>query len=186
MLDRALSDKRTILVERWLQAAMRSYSDDAVRSMQREKDRFANPAGHLLTSGIGALFDELLAGAREAEVARILDDMLKLRAVQDLTPSQAVGFVGELKRVLRASVEVTLTAEQWSEVDARVDRLQLCAFDVYMQCRERVYAVRYNQLKKMNYTLLERANRMFGASLAAGAMASEAGAGDEDNRGEDR
>lgn len=186
MLDRALSDKRSTIVERWLRIVMDTYSDEGAKSMRRQSDRFANPAGHLITTGIGDLFDELLAGARVEQAAEALTEMLKLRALQDLTPTQAVGFVGALKKVVRAEPGLSLTQAQWDELDERVDRLQLCAFDVYMRCRERVYEVRYNQLKKMNYTLLERANRMFGASVGAGTEASEGGEGIDDNRGEDR
>ena len=41
-----------------------------------------------------------------------------------------------------------------------VDALLLVGFDVYMRCREKVYEVRYDQLKKLNHVMLERANRM--------------------------
>jgi hypothetical protein len=186
MLDRTLSDRRATLVERWLRVVLDTYSEEAARSMRREVDQFANPAGHLMTTGIAALFDELIAGAREEQAAPILEEMLKLRALQDFAPSKAVGFVGAVKQVLRTEPDMSLTAAQWDDLNARVDRLQMCAFEVYMRCRERVYEVRYNQLKKMNYTMLERANRMFGASLAAGAKGSVAGESDDDNRGEDR
>ena len=186
MLDRALSDKRTTIVERWLRVVLSTYSEDATRSMRRQSDRFANPAGHLIIAGIGALFDELAAGARPDRVAGILEDMLKLRAVQDFSPSQAVGFVGAIKKVVHTEPGMNLTAEQWAELDERVDRLQLSAFDVYMRCRERVYEVRYNQLKKMNYTLLERANRVFAASVRPGGPKASSGGIDEENRGEDR
>jgi hypothetical protein len=186
MLNRALSDKRTTIVERWLQVVLDTYPEDTARSLRRERDRFANPAGYLFTHGIGALFDELVAGARDEQSSAILEDMLKLRALQDFTPSRAVGFVGSLKGLLRDLPGFELTSEQWMELDGRIDRLQMCAFDVYMRCRERVYEVRYNQLKKMNYTLLERANRMFGSSMAVSRDMTSDVSGDEESRGEDR
>jgi hypothetical protein len=163
MLESLLAKRRVALEKRWLDAVLDTYPAEAARSMKRQQDRFANPAGHLVSDGIPILCDALQHGVVRENVEPPLEKILKLRALQDFTPSQAVQFLFVVKRLARetlaADVAAVDAAAVWDAFDTRVDALALVAFDVYMRCRERVYEVRYNQLKKMNYTMLERANR---------------------------
>lgn len=68
-------------------------------------------------------------------IALALDAIIRIRAVQDLTPSQAVEFLFLLKPIMR---ELAPEQDQVRLAD-RIDRLALMAFDKYMQCRRRSY-----------------------------------------------
>lgn len=47
--------------------------------------------------------------------------------------------------------------EEWRELDERIDRLALLAFDVYLACREKVHEIRFTELKNRTHLLLQRA-----------------------------
>ena len=110
-----------------------------------------------------------------------LEGLLKLRALQDFKPSQAMAFIFTAKTLLREELDFEPIAPEWKTLDGRVDALAMVSFDVYMRCRERVYEVRYNQLKKLNHVMLERANR--GMPRATKLPESET---EPDDRGDER
>ena len=77
-----------------------------------------------------------------------LDAVLRIRAVQDVSPSQAVGFVIQLRSVLReapATFDLPL-------LESRIDQLSLAAFDKYMQCREQAFAARLHEAERLSRT----------------------------------
>ena len=53
---------------------------------------------------------------------------------EDFTAAQAVAFVFLLKRILRDPAR-----------DERIDALALRAFDLYMQCREKIWEIKAKQ-----------------------------------------
>jgi len=159
MEESLLAQRRTALTKRWIDAVLNTYSEDAASFMRRQKNAFANPGGHLVRECIPVLIDALEQGVERDKVEPPLEGLLKLRALQDFTPSQAVQFLFTVKTILREELDFAPGASEWDTLDTRVDALALVGFDVYMRCREKVYEVRYNQLKKLNHVMLERANR---------------------------
>lgn len=72
-----------------------------------------------------------------------LDEILRVRAVQDLPPSQAVGFVFLLRDILDEKGE-----ERPARMHKRIDRLLLLAFDHYVLCREDLARVRQGEVER--------------------------------------
>jgi len=87
--------------------------------------------------------------------------------VQDFSPSQAIGFIFLLKKAIREVLESGIRGkpvlEEWMEFQSRIDQLALLAFDVYMECREKICEIRVNEAKaerEMAFRLLERMSFM--------------------------
>ena len=134
----ALARRRGAIVAEWFERTIESYPDQSSRFLRGEKDPFRNPVGHTLREGLAVLFDELLAGMDSSRITAALDSIVRIRAVQDSTPSQAVGFLFLLKRILREEEPEMEPAE----IDTRIDGMILLAFDLYMKCREKIYEIR--------------------------------------------
>jgi hypothetical protein len=160
-LEKQLSEKRTRIIKRWLDLTLETYPEDTQRFFKKRKDRFANPVGATLSEEIEKLYDAFLQGAEAGKVARILEGILKIRAIQDFTPSQAVAFVFLLKGIIRAVVDKEiqdrLTSKQWFDFESRIDALALLAFDVYGKCREDIFHIRTNEVRNQYARLLQRA-----------------------------
>ncbi len=137
------------LLDRWLARALESYSKETVRFLGAEKDSFRNPVGHTLRENLAILLDQVLGRQApdgfDADAARAaLANILRIRAVQELTPSQAVEFVFQLRPLLHER-----PAQANSEVfDARIDRLALWAFEEYTRCRERIADIRISESRR--------------------------------------
>lgn len=160
-IEKQLSDKRSRIIKRWLALTLETYPKDAQRFLKKRKDRFANPVGTTLSDEIEKLYDAFIHGADVEKVSPILENIIKIRAIQDFTPSQAVVFVFLLKEVIRSELEQevgeSLAAKEWFALESRIDALALLAFDVYGKCREDLFQIRTNEVKNHVSRLLQRA-----------------------------
>ena len=148
-LDEALKVAKPAILDRWFNVVLATYPEDTARFMAGVGDPFANPVGHTLREGLDRLLDRLAADAPAAEFATAVDGIVRIRAVQEFAPSVAVGFVQELRGILREELaESGLDAAGRAALESGVDRLALSAFDVYMQCREKLFEIRVREIRE--------------------------------------
>lgn len=132
--------------------------------LKREKNQFANPVGSTIYQGIEGIYQELTQGLNAEAVSPFLDKIIRIRAIQDFSPSGAIAFVFALKNLVREesreaeSLEEELRSDELISFEARVDQLAMLAFDIYVQCREQLYELRVNEVKNRTHRLLQRAN----------------------------
>ncbi len=154
----AVARHRDDLVEAWFELLVSGYPDQTARFLRERKDPFHNPVGTGLRRELAAVVDGLVRGAAPGELAEPLDRVVRIRAVQDMAPSAAVGFVLELKALLRREVGPELEAAELEQLDGWVDRLMLAAFDVYAACREQVSEIRVHEIRNRSMKVMERLN----------------------------
>ena len=150
-----LQTRRTAIVDRWTDLTLRVYPSDAARLMTREKDRFQNPVGHVTRKSLEELYDGLVAGRPAEEMTGPLDGIVRIRAVQDLFPSQALGFLFLLKPAVRDELGEGTTMDL-TALDFAIDRLTLEAFDLFMRCREQIHELRRNEIRQQTSALIDR------------------------------
>jgi len=160
-----LSDKRrrSGILDTWFEGILKSYPDQTAKIFKTQKNRFGNPVGVTLSEEIGAIYDGLIEGTEIENLSRFLDNIIRIRAVQDFTASDAVRFVYLLKSIVRGELATEINSGQVSaqelfELETRIDGVALLAFDIYMRCREKLYDLRANELKNRTFRLLQRAN----------------------------
>lgn len=138
-----MSTHRPIL-EQWIAKTIQSYPNAVVPFLSGESDPFRNPVGHTVRQSLTTLFEQLQGEMDPGSIAPALDAIIRLRAVQDLTASQAAGFPFLLKPILRE-----LAPEHDPvQLGERIDRLALMAFDKYMQCREQLAEIRVKESRR--------------------------------------
>jgi hypothetical protein len=135
---------RELILERWIARTIESYPRAALPLLSGEDDPFRNPVGHTLRQSLTRLLDELQGDMDPDGIAPALDAIIRIRAVQDLTPGQALEFLFLLKPILR---KLAPERDQ-AQLAERIDRLALMAFDNYMQCREQIAEVRWNERQR--------------------------------------
>lgn len=159
-----LSQIRKAVLKKWFDLIIATYPPESTRLLSNSKDQFANPIGYSISNGIEAIYDQLSTAMNPAELNSALDEVIRVRAVQDFTASQAVAFVFSLKTVIRDVLgersdaqKPELTADL-AEIDARIDKMAMLAFDVYMERREKFHEIRASEIKKSSIRLFERLN----------------------------
>lgn len=156
-LKELLLKKKKVILEKWFDLILESYQPVTSNFLKQEKNRFANPVGHIISEGTEILFDELVYERDSDRIISALDSIIRIRAVQDLMPSQAISFVSLLKKAVRE--EVTRDEGRWMmddkskmlfellQFETKIDMLASLAFDIYLKCREEIYEIRVNEAK---------------------------------------
>jgi hypothetical protein len=160
-LEEILTQKAPVVVKTWIQMTLDTYPADAKRFLNEQKDPFANPVGHTLFQEMEKIYLELLNGLNPETVSSFLDYLIKIRAVQDFSPSQAIAFIFLLKKAIREKLKKEIhenrLQDECSNFETRIDELALLAFDIYMTHKKKLYEIRANQAKNQVSKLLERA-----------------------------
>jgi len=168
-----LEGKKETIVARWLDAALSMYVLDASALFARQKNQFANPVGHSLREGTLAIFEALLDGKDAEKIRQHLGEIIKIRAVQQFSPSSALSFIFRLKEIVREEVADAVQEAEISPdhqlFEGRVDDVALAAFDVYVECREQLFEIRSNELKRSVSWVVEKLNRRDNAPELVGA-----------------
>jgi len=153
---------KKVIIDKWYQAVLVSYPPETVRFLRGEGDQFANPVGTTIYRSLQGLVEEILGDSKgdKEKITTCLDAIIRIRAIQDFTPSAALAFILQLKPVVRGELAAAIQEKDLSlaELDRRIDDLALMAFDIYMQCREQLYAIRVKEIKARTSRLLQRAN----------------------------
>src|SRR5450756_2438279 len=99
-LTRLLSDKKAMILSNWCDAMLDSYPPDTSNFLRKNDNRFANPVGHTIKDSFEHIVDSLLQGSGPEASRVFLDNIIRVRAVQDFSPSQAISFIFALKKVI--------------------------------------------------------------------------------------
>ncbi len=164
-LKNILSDKRSGIIKKWRDVIVDTYPSESQRFIRKEKDLFANPVGNIISKDVETLYDELIKDEDDDKITLCLENIIRIRSIQDFKPSQAIGFVLQLKKLVREMLESKAPSNGLSgELQAfenRIDDIALLAFDIYSQCRQKIYEIRVNEVKNQLGSLLKRANLTF-------------------------
>ena len=163
-LENLLSKKRSAILERWFHLILETYPPETAKFLKKQKDRFANPVGAAISEGIEGIFDQLCQGIDYGNVSPFLDKIIRIRAIQDFLPSQAIAFIFLLKQVVREEIATETLEDGASELlafESRIDDLALVSFDIYMQCREKIYDMKFNEVRNKTYGLLKKTNLLY-------------------------
>jgi len=161
-LKQKLVEKKPAILKKWFDAVADTYPDNTAGFLKKKKAQFTNPVGYTLSEGLDGLDESLLQGMIPDTVSRFLDGIIRIRAVQDFSPSEAVAFIFQLKKIVRQElgneiVQQQHMTEELAAFDSAIDDLALFSFDVYMKCREKIYEIKANEARNMTFRLLQQA-----------------------------
>lgn len=161
-LQNVLLENKAAILKKWLHLIFDSYPSETSRFLKKEKDPFANPVAYEFQQGIGGIYEALLGGMDADSFYPFLDQIVRIKAVQEVSPSRAIAFIFLLKKVLREALGEGIRQdgmfEDLSELESRIDGLALLSFDLYMKRREKIYQLRVDEVKRRVGALLRRTN----------------------------
>ncbi len=167
-----LLKKKPVILRRWHDTLLHTYAAKASDFLKNQKNQFINPVGHTMHRGMEGILDELFIhtghiGQKNGlnKVTAYLDDIIRIRAIQDFTPSQALAFIFMLKDIVKEELGNEISEygmyDELLHLEHEIDRLSLMSFDIYMKCREKIYDLKANEFKNMTSKLVERASEIF-------------------------
>jgi len=156
-----LAQKKSAILGRWLTTIYESYPPETAIFLRKEKNRFDNPMGYRISEGLEGLYGALLHELERDQVLTWLDEIIRIRALQDFSPSQALAFIFLLKTVIRQELAEAIQTEDLTaellDLESRIDGLALLGFDVYTKRREKIYEIKADEAKRRISGLMRKA-----------------------------
>jgi len=160
-----LTQKRSPIVKKWCDLILQTYPEQSQSFLRKQKDQFANPVGRAISEGIESIYDELVGEADANKLSLFLDDIVRVRAIQEFSPSRAVGFVFGLKKIIRDELASEIRQEgfsdEWAAFESQIDSLALLCFDIYTECRQKISDIRVNEVRNQSARLLKMAGLVY-------------------------
>ena len=160
-LKQRLMEKKASITASWRDTALAVPAGARFDFLEKQRS-IVDAMGSGLVQGMSGLFDALLQGGIPNDVSRFLDIMVRIRASNDFTASQAVTFLIEVKKIIRRELGSDGLAdaplrEELSAWDSAVDDLVLFAFDLYARSRENVLDANAAEESRKTLLLLKKA-----------------------------
>ena len=143
-----LQQNREAVLEKWFEAIAETYPQQTSQFLTRQKDRFRNPIGYAIERSIGPVYDQLSTDMNEDALRDDLDSIIRIRSVQEFTPAKAVAFVFDLKPIIRDVLGDPGPSTALEAIDERIDRIAFIAFDKYTECRQRMFEIRTEEIRR--------------------------------------
>jgi len=160
-LETKLAERKEELSEKWADLILQTYPKETQKIWGRQKDRFQNPVGAAIVEATRELLELIIQWQDADKIAAELDRLIRIRSVQDFTPSQAISFVFLLKKLFRDEFFSTMKAdgslEDLLRFEAKIDNLAMMSFDIYSKGREQIFRLRVDEVKRAQSSLLRKA-----------------------------
>ncbi|MCD4743260.1 MAG: RsbRD N-terminal domain-containing protein [Desulfobacteraceae bacterium] len=161
MSERFSNPKKKNILQEWFEATINTYPEETARILNKSKNKFDNPVGVATYESLESVIDILCQNMEQTEnkdldeelIEQALDSVIRIRAVQNFSASKAVGFVFELKDIVKKSAGNDIT----TLFDRKVDQIALAAFNRFLKCRESIFLLKATEAKKRTYSAFERA-----------------------------
>ncbi len=145
------------IVDKWVDYTLSSYKSSVF--FKKSPDKFANPVGGNTKEALKKLFKLFAQNADPETFTAPLEQIMKIRSIQEFTASEAAGPIFAVKHITRMLLEKDsdrrhLVSELY-DFEFAVDLAALQAFDLYMQCREQLYLVRIKEIKTGTHILTD-------------------------------
>lgn len=162
-LKELFKQDKEILLEAWFNRLLESYPEKTRTYFRKTGSSFSNPIGYNIRHSLSNILDELLNDSPNSDVLNEeLQMILRIKAVQEVLPSQAVSFVPALKQTIERQYKIDRLVSDTSLAEvldfySDLDTVALYAYDLYVESKTLIYELRLSQIKETN-DILVRAN----------------------------
>jgi hypothetical protein len=151
-LSKLLEKNRPAILKKWLVEIFDTYPADTSRFLKSRQDRFANPVGYTITANAGYILEGLIKGVDAGPLSACLEQIIRIRAVQDFTPSEAVSFIASLKTVITGQLKTEIHKyslwDEWAEFETRINGLTEGAYELHTEMKRRIDIIRTKENDK--------------------------------------
>jgi hypothetical protein len=158
MLNDFLKQSKQVILQAWFDQTINSYEPEMARFLKREKNQFSNPVRNTIITSFEKIYDSLLT-ENPAHGHDGLLEIIKVRAVQDFSPSDALSFLFDLKNIIRSALSKNEnnidTINEINDFDNKFDFLLKMAFDDYNDCRQKIQDIKLAEVKSRSERAFE-------------------------------
>ena len=152
-LKQVLKKNKEPFIKKWFHATIDTYPQQTAKILGKDSNRFDNPVGAVTHETIEDVFNLILEKFNGETLEKALDPIIRIRAVQAFSASEAVSFVFALKGI----GEDILDSSMIREFEKIVDQIALASFNKFMKCREEIFLLKATESKRRIHRAFERA-----------------------------
>lgn len=172
-----LAEKQKDIAVKWVDAVSGTYPFGTVGFLRTKNDPFINPVGKRNRVAAEAFVACLCADAAALEadetgLAAIIDEFVKVRAVQDFSPEDAIGIIFALKPIITEVLGESLITyikehglDEYRLLEGRIDAIALMAFGAYARSRDKMADMRIDEFKRAHSQIIRQAERLMNREL---------------------
>jgi len=158
MIKELIINKKSAIINNWIQSIYETYPSETSNFLRDQKNRFSNPVGHAIADCAEKILNQLIEDFDIQKIKVVLQDLIKIRAVQDFLPSQAVAFIFLLKNSILSELKAEIKNEdifrEFLLIASQIDITAMAAFDTYMEAREKLFQIRLNEIKSRSLNII--------------------------------
>ena len=164
-LKKFLTDHKKEITERWFEIIIQTYPAESFKFFSESTKKFSNPVGYTIHEEISSIYEDMVNLSCTEHTEKSLENIIKIRAVQEFTPTEAVSFIFRVKGIVRESaaelIPNSISIKEINNLDDFCDELACKAFDLYMSAREKLYEIKANEVRKRTQKIIDRLNRKY-------------------------
>lgn len=163
-----LESNKRIVLEKWYNSVIDTYPIDSSKLFLGIKDKFANPVGHSFEKVLPEIYDNILNSGKPAVIKESLEEIIRLRAVQNFSPGNAIGFLFLLKNIVRELIanedDFEIGFNELLKFESSIDVTVSYSFDIYMNMKEKLFEIKANETRATFGKMVDRLNRKYGGN----------------------
>jgi len=152
-IKQTIKKNKSLFLKEWFRATINTYPKDSAKILGKDSNRFDNPVGAITRESIENILDLLTNKFTQEALEKALDPIIRIRAVQAFTASDAVSFIFALKKI----GEDLLEDSHLRQFDRMVDEIALAGFNKFMKCKEEIFLLKSTESKRRIHRAFERA-----------------------------
>ncbi len=161
-----LKDNKSEIISKWHKAILDTYPKEGGKFLFGNKNQFSNPIGYTVSAELPNIYDELISGMDSEKLRTSIENIIKIRAIQEFTTAEAIGFLHLLKNILKSDIEQNINDRDFIkgrvEFESRIEQAVNIAFDLYLEKKIKLVEIKLSEVKKRNQKMVERLNRKYG------------------------
>ncbi len=130
--EKTLISKKKDIVKLWFEATINTYPSETAKFFNKSKNKFDNPVGIATYESLETAFNILCENLMQPQgidiseelLEQALDSVIRIRAVQSFSASEAVGFVFELKDIVQNIIGKDIEPFSDRNFDRKVDQTE--------------------------------------------------------------
>ncbi len=158
--EKAKEEKENLL-SKWKDLYYKAYELGSAGLVRASSDKFTNPIGIITSSSLKILFEAVVGDDVEPlDVQNALKELIQLRSIQKMSPTEAVGPLVQLKKLFKEEIvsfclkenneskNIKNVFDEYFIAEARIDSLFLMALDLYAHQKEKIFNLRVEEIHR--------------------------------------
>jgi len=149
------------IIKKWHLAIIETYPNQSRKHFLGNKNKFSNPVGYTIENSLPAIVEAVINKSLTDEAKKSLDDIIKIRAVQDFKPADALNFVFGLRAIIISEIFDDIDFKDFLKLEKIFHLIVEYAINSYVNDKERIFEIKANEQLKTFEKMVERLNKKY-------------------------